>query len=115
MIGGLFETAWAVTMKYSDGFSDIFWTVATLGLLGCSIYMLNGGIRRGLPVGGGYSVWVGVGAIGSIVMGILLFSESVLITRLFFAALIIMGIIGVELTCGPSEENGDQQIVNGDM
>jgi quaternary ammonium compound-resistance protein SugE len=103
MIGGLFETAWAVTMKYSDGFSDIFWTILTLGLLGFSIYMLNGGIRRGLPVGGGYAVWVGIGAIGSIVAGILLFSESLLITRLIFAALIIIGVIGVELTCGPDE------------
>jgi quaternary ammonium compound-resistance protein SugE len=103
LAGGLFETAWAVTMKLSEGFSDIFWTILTLALIGCSVYMLNSGIKRGLPVGGGYAVWVGVGAIGSIVMGIILFSESIMITRLFFAAVIIIGIIGVELTCGPED------------
>jgi quaternary ammonium compound-resistance protein SugE len=104
LLGGIFETAWAVTMKYSEGFAQIFWTVITLVFLGCSIYLLNGGMRRGVPVGGGYAVWVGIGAVGSIIMGLILFSESLDIMRLTFAALIIVGIVGVELTCSPKKQ-----------
>jgi quaternary ammonium compound-resistance protein SugE len=105
LAGGVFETSWAVAMKMSDGFANIAWTAVTLSFLFASIYFLNSGLKRGLPVGGGYAVWVGVGAIGSIVMGILIFGESLQITRLMFAAIIIVGIIGVELSCKP--EGGD--------
>lgn len=104
LLGGIFETTWALAMKMSNGFSDIFWTLVTLGFLFLSVYFLNSGMKRGLPVGGGYAVWVGIGAIGSIVMGIILFGDSVELHRLFFAALIVIGIIGVELTCSPKKE-----------
>ncbi|MGE5556498.1 MAG: DMT family transporter [Methanocella sp.] len=109
LLGGIFETAWAVTMKYSEGFTQIFWTAATLAFLGCSIYLLNGGMKRGVPVGGGYAVWVGIGAVGSIIMGLILFAEPLDSTRLAFAALIIVGIIGVELTCNPTKQECNQK------
>ena len=72
LVGGVFETVWALSMKMSDGFSNIPWTIVTLVFIFLSVYFLNSGMKRGLPVGGGYAVWVGVGAIGSIVMGIIL-------------------------------------------
>jgi len=108
LIGGMFETVWAISMKFSNGFTDIPWTAMTLIFLGLSVYFLNSGLKRGLPVGGGYAVWVGTGAIGSIIMGVILFSESVEPMRLIFAAIIITGIVGTELTCHPEEDRPEQ-------
>ena len=108
LAGGVFETTWALAMKMSDGFTDILWTVVTLAFLFTSVYFLNSGLKRGLPVGGGYAVWVGIGAIGSIVMCIIIFGESLQLTRLLFAAIIIIGIIGVELSCEPEMEECGQ-------
>ncbi|MDR3282223.1 MAG: QacE family quaternary ammonium compound efflux SMR transporter [Candidatus Methanoplasma sp.] len=99
LIGGVFEAAWAATMKVSDGFRDLPWAAATLVLLACSILSLNAGLRKGLPVGGGYAVWVGVGAIGSIVMGVLFFEEALGSLKILFIAMILAGIIGTEMTC----------------
>lgn len=104
LIGGLFETAWALCMKASDGFTHIFWTMATLAFLFTSVYLLNCGLKKGLPVGSGYAVWVGIGGIGSIVMGVIIFGESLLLSRLLFAAIIITGIIGVELSSHPKDD-----------
>jgi len=101
IVGGFFETSWAICMKMSDGFSDILWTIATLVFLFISVYLLDCGLKRGISVGSGYAVWVGVGGIGSIVMGIIVFGDSMLWSRLMFAAIIIIGIIGVELTSHP--------------
>jgi len=106
--GGLFETAWAVCMKLSDGFTEIFWTAATLAFLFISIFLLSCGLKKGVPVGSGYAVWVGIGGIGSLVMGIILFDESLLFTRMIFAAIIIAGIIGVELTSHPETDGSAQ-------
>jgi len=104
LIGGVFEIIWAISMKFSNGFTDILWTINTLVFLGLSVYFLNSGLKRGLPVGGSYAVWVGIGAVGSIFMGVILFSESLEPIRLMFAAVIIIGIIGTELTCRPEED-----------
>jgi len=95
-------------MKMSEGFTDVLWTIATLAFLFISIYLLSGGLKRGVPVSGGYAVWVGIGGIGSFAMGIILFDESLLFTRLMFAAIIIAGIIGVELT-SHRETGGNSQ------
>ena len=104
LVGGLFETAWAICMKLSNGFTDILWTAGTVAFVFTSVYLLDCGMKRGVPVGGGYAVWVGVGGIGSIVMGIIIFGESLLPTRLLFAAIIIIGIIGVELFSDTGDE-----------
>ena len=104
MIGGAFETVWAVSMKLSEGFSNIPWTIMTMAFIIASVYLLNSGLKRGLPVGGGYAVWVGIGAIGSIIVGVILFSESLDPVRLIFAGIIITGIIGTELTCIPVKD-----------
>ena len=96
-IGGCFETGWALTMKLSDGFTIVPWTILTIIMIFCSTILLNYGFNRGIPIGSGYSVWVGIGAIGSIIMGIILFNEPLTALRMMFAVMILAGIIGVEL------------------
>lgn len=98
IVGGMCETTWAICMKESDGFSNIFWTVITLAFLFTAVYLLNSGLKRGIPVGSGYAVWVGVGGIGSIIMGIIIFNEPLLLERMIFAAIILTGIVGVEMS-----------------
>ena len=109
LIGGMFETVWAVSMKLSEGFSNISWTIITMAFIVVSVFFLNSGLKRGLPVGGGYAVWVGMGAIGSIIVGIILFSESLDPMRLLFAGIIITGIIGTELTCHPEKDDPEEE------
>jgi len=100
IVGGMFETTWALCMDQSHGFTNALWTIATIAFIFTSVSLLNIGLKRGVPVGGGYAVWVGVGTIGSIVMGILIANDPLLLSRLVFAAIIIVGIVGVELSCG---------------
>ncbi|MBQ8373618.1 MAG: QacE family quaternary ammonium compound efflux SMR transporter, partial [Candidatus Methanomethylophilaceae archaeon] len=76
LIGGLFETVWAVFMKMSDGFTDPLYTALTIIFLFVSVALLNMGLKRGLPVGPSYAVWVGIGAVMSVISGIVLFGES---------------------------------------
>ncbi len=93
---GLFEIAWAIGLKYTDGFTRLWPTVGTvlsmlisLGLLGIAM--------KSLPVGTAYAVWVGVGAVGTAILGILLLEESANIGRLLSLALIVAGIVGLKL------------------
>jgi quaternary ammonium compound-resistance protein SugE len=95
-VAGLFEIGWAVGLKYTDGFTRLWPTVGTvlsmivsLGLLGLAM--------KSLPVGTAYAVWVGVGAVGTVVLGIMLLGESANPLRLFSLLLIIAGIIGLKL------------------
>jgi quaternary ammonium compound-resistance protein SugE len=83
-------------MKESNGFMHIPWTLATIILLLTSVFLLNKGLKRGIPIGGGYAVWVGIGAVGSFIAGILIFEESIVPLRLLAATVIIIGIVGVE-------------------
>jgi quaternary ammonium compound-resistance protein SugE len=93
-IAGLFETAWAISMKYSNGFSKflpsvltVFFALVSMGLLAYSL--------KTLPVGSAYAVWTGIGAIGTAILGIILFNDSKDFIRIFFIILIIAGIIGL--------------------
>ncbi|MCL2032191.1 MAG: SMR family transporter [Methanomassiliicoccaceae archaeon] len=103
LMGGVFEAVWALCMDKSHGFTNILWTIATIGFIFTSVSLLNIGLKRGVPVGGGYAVWVGVGTICSIVLGIIIANDPFLLSRLLFAAIIIVGIVGVELSCGSNE------------
>ncbi|HET7630724.1 MAG TPA: quaternary ammonium compound efflux SMR transporter SugE [Gemmatimonadaceae bacterium] len=96
LLAGLFETGWAIGLKYSHGFTRLWpsvWTVVSmaisLGLLGLAM--------KSLPVGTAYSVWVGVGAVGTVILGIVLFREPANLARLLSVGLIIAGIIGLKL------------------
>jgi quaternary ammonium compound-resistance protein SugE len=97
VVAGLFEVAWAIGLKYTDGFTRLWPTIGTalamivsLGLLGIAM--------KGLPVGTAYGVWVGVGSVGTVLLGILLFNESADAVRLISVALIIAGIVGLKLS-----------------
>ncbi len=96
LLAGLFEIAWAIGLKYSEGFTRLWPSVWTLGTMAISIWLL-GIAMRSLPVGTAYSVWVGVGAIGTVLLGIILFQEVASPARLISVALIILGIVGLKL------------------
>lgn len=93
-IAGIFETAWAISMKYSHGFTKIlpsFLTVLfALISMGLLVYSL-----KTLPVGSAYAVWTGIGAVGTAILGIYLFNESKDFIRLFCIFLIVVGLVGL--------------------
>ena len=97
VLAGLFEMGWAIGLKYTDGFSRLWPTIWTVVAMIISLWLL-GITMKTLPVGTAYSVWVGVGAVGTVILGIVLFGEPANTGRLISVALIIAGIIGLKLT-----------------
>ena len=93
-IAGLFEIAWAIGLKYSEGFTRLWPSVFTVAAMITSMGLLSFSVRS-LPVGTAYAVWTGIGAVGTAILGIILFNESKDFVRLFFIFLIISGIIGL--------------------
>ena len=93
-IAGLFEVAWAIGLKYSEGFTKLWPSVFTIVTMITSMGLLSFSVRT-LPVGTAYSVWTGIGAVGTAILGIILFNESKDVIRLFFIFLIIAGITGL--------------------
>ncbi len=96
VIAGLFEVCWAIGLKYTEGFTRLWPTVGTVLAMVLSIWLL-GIAMKSLPVGTAYSVWVGVGAVGTVILGIILFGEPANAARVISVALIIAGIIGLKL------------------
>ena len=96
-VAGLFEVGWAIGLKYTEGFTRLWPTIGTAVAMLLSICLL-GIAMKSLPVGTAYAVWVGVGALGTALLGMLLFGESASAARLFCLALILAGIIGLKLT-----------------
>lgn len=97
VIAGLFEIGWAIGLKYTESFTRLWPTLGTLLSMIISIGLL-GIAMKSLPVGTAYAIWVGVGAVGTVILGMLLFAESTSILRLLSLGLIILGIIGLKLT-----------------
>ncbi|EHD2264251.1 multidrug efflux SMR transporter [Vibrio cholerae] len=95
-LAGICEIAWAIGLKYSEGFSKPLASVATLSALVISFVLLGIALRT-LPLGVAYVIWVGIGAVGTAVMGILLFGEAVSLCKLMSLALIVIGIAGLKL------------------
>jgi quaternary ammonium compound-resistance protein SugE len=96
-IAGLFEIGWAVGLKYTEGFSRILPSLATLACMGLSLGFL-GLALRGLPLGTAYAVWTGIGVIGTAVLGIHLFGEPAAMPRLVSIGLVVAGIVGLRLS-----------------
>lgn len=96
VLAGLFEIGWAIGLKYSEGFTRTVPTLVTTGSMIASLWLL-GIAMKSLPVGTAYAVWVGVGAIGTAILGIILFDEPTNALRLCSLALIVAGIIGLKL------------------
>ncbi len=99
IVAGLFEVGWAVGLKYTDGFTRLWPTVWTAASMLVSLWLLGIALRT-LPIGTAYSVWVGVGAIGTAVLGMILFGESASILRILSMLLIVAGIVGLKLAAG---------------
>lgn len=96
VVAGLFEVGWAIGLKYTQGFTRLWPTVWTVVAMIISLWLL-GIAMKSLPVGTAYSIWVGVGAVGTVVLGILLLGESANAARLVSVAFIIAGIVGLKL------------------
>lgn len=96
LLAGLFEIGWVVGMKYSQGFTKPLPTIATVIAMGISLWLLTLAVKT-LPLGTSYAVWTGIGAIGAMIAGIILFGESASFMRIGSAALIVAGIIGLKL------------------
>lgn len=96
IIAGLFEVSWAIGLKYTEGFTRLWPTVWTLLSMVASLWLL-GIAMKSLPLGTAYAVWVGVGAVGTAILGIILLGESANFWRLFSLGLIVAGIIGLKL------------------
>ncbi|MFN8626369.1 MAG: quaternary ammonium compound efflux SMR transporter SugE [Candidatus Binatia bacterium] len=96
VVAGLFEAGWAIGLKYTEGFTRLWPTIWTVLAMIMSLWLL-GLAMRSLPVGAAYSVWVGVGAVGTVILGIVLLGEPADAGRLISLALIVGGIIGLRL------------------
>ncbi|MHC8306724.1 MULTISPECIES: quaternary ammonium compound efflux SMR transporter SugE [Pseudomonas] len=94
---GLFEVGWAVGLKYTDGFSRPLPTALTVGAMVISLGLLGLAMKE-LPLGTAYAIWTGVGAVGTVIAGIILFGESMALFRLASVALIICGLIGLKIS-----------------
>jgi len=94
---GLFEVGWAVGLKYTDGFSKPLPTVLTVAAMAISLGLLGLAMKE-LPLGTAYAIWTGVGAVGTVIAGILLFGESMALVRLVSVALIIAGLVGLKVS-----------------
>jgi len=97
VIAGLFEVGWAIGLKYTEGFSRPWPTAATIAAMVISVALLGVAMRT-LPVGTAYAVWTGIGAVGTVLLGIVLFQEPATVARLACVALIVAGIVGLKLT-----------------
>ena len=96
VVAGLFEICWAIGLKYTEGFTRLWPTVGTVLSTIISVGLL-GVAMKSLPVGTAYAVWVGVGAVGTAILGIVLLGESASPMRLLSLGLIVAGIIGLKL------------------
>jgi quaternary ammonium compound-resistance protein SugE len=96
VVAGILEVAWAIGLKYTEGFTKVLPSIFTLAAMVASVVLLGVAMKT-LPVGTSYAVWVGVGAVGTAVLGMLLFGEPANAGRLASRGLILAGIVGLKL------------------
>jgi len=96
LVAGVLEVAWAVGMKYSQGFTRPLPSAVTIVLMILSFLCLSQAVRT-IPMGTAYAVWTGIGALGTVILGIVLFQEPAGAARLFFMFLVLAGIVGLKL------------------
>jgi quaternary ammonium compound-resistance protein SugE len=97
IFAGFLEILWAVSLRYTEGLTNIYWGIVTIVSGLASFYCLAQAIKT-IPIGTGYAVWTGIGAVGTAILGIALFAESAALPRLACMGLIVAGIIGLKLT-----------------
>ena len=94
-IAGLFEIGWAVGLKYTEGFTKLWPSVITIFGMILSFYFLSTAVKT-IPIGTAYAIWTGIGAVGTAILGIILFGESREFMRMLFILLIVIGIVGLK-------------------
>ncbi|MDF2669925.1 MAG: small multidrug resistance protein [Paenibacillus sp.] len=99
VIAGLFEVVWAVGLKYTHGFSRLWPSVITLIGMFISFFFLSWSLKT-LPIGTGYAIWTGIGAVGTVIVGMVMFGESRDLIRIMFVLMIVSGIVGLKFTSG---------------
>ena len=99
VIAGGLEVFWSTCMKYSEGFTDLKFSILTIiGLIFSFLFLSQA--TKSLPLGTAYAVWTGIGALGAVIVGIVLFKEPVTAARIFFVSLLLIGIVGLKATSG---------------
>lgn len=93
---GLLETVWATGLKYTHGFSRPLPTFGTLVAMAFSVWLLSVAMKE-LPMGTAYAVWTGIGAVGAVILGIILFGDPVTLPRMFCVGLIVAGLVGLKM------------------
>ena len=96
-LAGLFEIAWAIGLKYSEGFTKLTPSIITIITMFISFYLLSLALKS-LPLGTAYAVWVGIGTVGTVIAGIILFGESMTLIRVISILFILIGIVGLKFT-----------------
>ncbi len=99
LLAGLFEIGFAIGLKYTEGFTRLWPSVATVLAAATSLWLLTQALRT-IPVGTAYAIWTGIGAVGVAILGIALFAESASPARLLCIGVIVAGIVGLKLTSG---------------
>ncbi|KAF5056449.1 Spermidine export protein MdtJ [anaerobic digester metagenome] len=99
IIAGIFETVWAVSLKYSEGFTRLWPSVVTVVAMAISLYLLALSLKT-LPLGTAYAVWTGIGALGAVTYGIVAMGESRDLLKILFVMMILGGIVGLRATAG---------------
>lgn len=97
LVAGLLEVLWATTMKLSDGFSKLNYSLLTVIGMIASFFFLAKAIKL-LPMSLAYPIWTGIGALGSIIVGVLLFKDSLSLKTWFFVCLLLIGLVGIKMT-----------------
>lgn len=100
-VAGLFEIGWALGLKYTDGFTRLWPTVFTISSMVISMGLLGYAVKS-LPIGTAYAIWTGIGAVGTVILGIILFKEPATVARLVCVGLIVSGILGLKLLSPPT-------------
>ncbi|HJT60370.1 MAG TPA: quaternary ammonium compound efflux SMR transporter SugE [Burkholderiales bacterium] len=95
-LAGLLEVVWATGLKYTEGFTRLVPSVITVGAMVASVYLLGAAVRT-IPIGTGYAVWTGIGAVGVAILGMVLFNEPRALLRIVSILLIVAGIAGLKL------------------
>jgi quaternary ammonium compound-resistance protein SugE len=99
MLAGLLEVVWAIGLKYTEGFTRLWPSVITASAMIASIVLLAMAVKS-LPIGTAYAIWTGIGAVGAVILGIVLFGDSASPVRLACVGLVVLGMLGLKLTGG---------------
>ncbi len=97
VVAGLLEVGWAIGLKFTEGFTRPLPTILTVGSMAASMFLLGLALRT-LPVGTAYGIWVGIGAVGAAILGIILFNEPRNAARIFFLCLLVVSLIGLKVS-----------------